>query len=150
MKSEPTTFSISALNQSPNQTTYWDGVRNYQARNMIRDQMQRGDLAYFYHSNCELPGIVGIMEIVTPGYPDFTAFDPKHEHYDPKNCSAAKPQWYMVDVKFKQQFSDIITLNQMRATPSLRELLILRKGNRLSVTPVTAFEWKTILKLAGK
>lgn len=146
MKSEPGCFSIDDLKNSPNKTTHWDGVRNYQARNMMRDQMKQGDLAFFYHSNCNPPGIVGIMSITKEGYPDFTAFDPNNEHYDPKS-NQENPRWWMVDVKFKQKFDDGISLDQLKQNPALANMQLLRKGNRLSVMPVSATEWDAILAM---
>lgn len=147
MKSEPDVFGIGDLNNAPRKTTHWDGVRNYQVRNMMRDEMRVGDQAFFYHSNCKTPGIVGIMEVVREGYPDHTAFDPNDPHYDPKS-DPDKPRWYMVDLKFKQQFPRTVSLAEMREMPVLEEMLILRRGNRLSVTPVTRKEWNAICKRA--
>jgi len=147
MKSEPEVFGIEHLEKSPKQTTHWDGVRNYQVQNMMRDEMRKGDLAFFYHSNCKQPGIVGVMEVVREGYPDHTAFDPDDPHFDPKS-DPDKPRWYMVDVKFRERFPRTVTLAEMRESPVLQDMLILRRGNRLSVTPITATEWKHIVKLA--
>jgi predicted RNA-binding protein with PUA-like domain len=147
MKSEPSAFSIDDLAKKPKQTSHWDGVRNYQVRNMMRDQMQPGDLAFFYHSSCDVPGIVGTIEIMTTGYPDFTALDPEDHHYDPKS-SRENPRWYMVDVKLKQKFSRIISLTELRGQPELHAMPLLQRGSRLSIAPVTAAEWKTILALA--
>lgn len=146
MKSEPTAFSIDDLKSSPHQTAPWDGVRNYQARNMLRNDMQVGDLAFFYHSSCEVPGIVGIMEIVKAGYPDFTAFDPKNHHYDPKS-KPEKPLWYMVDVRFKQKFEDAIRLSDLRQNPRLSHMPLLQRGSRLSIMPVTPEEWQAVLRM---
>lgn len=149
MKSEPDVFGIDDLSRAPRKTSHWDGVRNYQVRNMLRDEMKKGDLAFFYHSSCPQPGIAGTMEIVREGYPDHTAFDPDDPHHDPKS-DPENPRWYMVDVRFRERFVHIVTLPEMRATPALSEMLALRRGNRLSITPVTAKEWKTILSLARK
>ena len=148
IKSEPETFGIDALAASPKKTTAWDGVRNYQARNMLRDSMKKGDLAFFYHSNCEVPGIVGIVSIVSEGYPDETAFDATHDHFDP-DSKRDSPRWYVVDVKLVRKFKQVISLETLRKyEPSaLKSLLILRKGNRLSVTPVTKKEWDFIVAL---
>jgi len=146
MKSEPEAFSIDNLKNSPKSISAWDGVRNYQARNMLRDQMQVGDQAFFYHSSCNPPGIAGIMEIVKSGYPDHTAFDPTSHHFDPKS-NPDKPQWYMVDVHFIKKFSALIPLAILKQIPQLRKMKILQKGNRLSITPVTLQEWKTIVNL---
>lgn len=147
MKSEPDMFSIDDLKQRPKQTEHWDGVRNFQARNMLRNDMQEGDLAFFYHSSCQPPGIVGIMKIVKAGYPDFTAFDKHHEHYDPKS-NPEKPMWYMVDVKFLKKFSHMITLESLKQHSELKNMTLLRKGNRLSVMPVSESEWEFIINLA--
>jgi len=148
MKSEPETFGIDALAASPRRTTHWDGVRNFQARNFMRDQMQLGDLAFFYHSNCEEPGIVGIVKIVKTGYPDSTAFDRDDKHFDadsdPKN-----PRWYMVDVKLERKLRRPITLATLRehSNGALRGMALLQRGNRLSITPVSAAHWQFILDL---
>jgi predicted RNA-binding protein with PUA-like domain len=148
MKSEPSTFSIDDLANAPRRTTCWDGVRNYQVRNMLRDEMAVGDLAFMYHSSCDEPGIVGVIEIAKPGYPDHTAFDRKHAHYDAASKPEA-PRWYMVDVCLKQRFSRVISLDELRRHESkqLREMLILKRGNRLSITPVGASHWKFIMSL---
>jgi len=146
MKSEPDVFSIDDLKNRPKQTEPWDGVRNYQARNMLRDDMKKDDLALFYHSSCEVPGIVGIMEIVKEGYPDPTAFIPKHKYYDPKS-KPEKPTWYLVDVKFKRKMKRVITLTELRDKKPLQKMHLLQKGNRLSVMPVTKNEWEYILGL---
>lgn len=148
MKSEPDTFSIDDLARRPGQIEPWDGVRNYQARNMMRDEMKRGDLAFFYHSNCVPPGIVGIMSIHREGYPDDSAFDPDDPHYDPKS-SPDKPRWFRVDVRFVRKFQRKVTLDELRSHATLRNMMVLRPGSRLSITPVTAAEWKYIGKLAG-
>ncbi|MBI4006603.1 MAG: EVE domain-containing protein [Gammaproteobacteria bacterium] len=149
MKSEPDVFSIDDLMRSPGITEPWDGVRNYQARNMLRDEMKKGDLALFYHSSCEEPGIVGIMEIVKEGYPDSTAFNPKHKYYDPKS-KADNPAWYRVDVKLKRKLNRTITLTELRDTKSLQNMKLMQRGNRLSVMPVTKKEWNIILSLENK
>jgi len=148
LKSEPDTFGIDQLARAPRRTTSWDGVRNYQARNMLRDQMKKGDQAFLYHSSCEVPGIAGIVTIVKAGYPDPTAFDRKHEHFDPKSRREA-PTWYMVDVKLERRFARIITLDELRAhaDTELRGMALLRTGNRLSVMPVDASHWKFILAM---
>ena len=143
MKSEPQVFSIEDLKKS--KVTHWDGVRNYQARNYMRDQMKIGDLVFFYHSNANPSGIAGLAEVVREGYPDHTAFDPKNIHYDPKS-DPAKPTWYMVDVKFVKTCKRLITLEQLRKVPKLKNMLLLRHG-RLSVQSVTPEEWKVITKL---
>ncbi|MFZ9667207.1 MAG: EVE domain-containing protein [Steroidobacteraceae bacterium] len=149
MKTEPSTFSIDDLAKAPKRTTCWDGVRNYQVRNMLRDQFAVGDLAFMYHSSCDIPGVVGVMKVVSKGYPDATAFDRKHAHYDPESDPKA-PRWYMVDVRLEQRFSRVISLDELRrhADGKLRDLLILKRGNRLSITPVSAAEWRFIGSLA--
>jgi predicted RNA-binding protein with PUA-like domain len=148
MKSEPETFGIDDLAKAKRKTTHWDGVRNYQARNFMRDGMQRGDLAFFYHSNCDEPGIYGIVEIVKTGYPDHTAFDPKDAHYDAQS-DPDNPRWYMVDVRLQRKLERPVTLATLRehADDALRGMLLLKRGNRLSVTPVSAAHWKFILSL---
>ena len=146
MKSEPSCFSIDDLRNAPNQTYYWDGVRNYQARNFMRDDMKIGDQLFFYHSNCTPPGIVGIAEVVRAAYPDFTAFDPFSQHPDPKS-TPDKPRWYMVDVRFQEKFSEMISLNHLKHYTELAQMPLLRKGNRLSITPVSPQEWAFILNL---
>ena len=148
LKSEPDTFSIDALRKAPKQTTAWDGVRNFQARNMLRDSMKKGDQAFFYHSSCEVPGIAGIVSIVKEGYPDKTALDPKHHHYD-ADSKADDPRWFVVDVKFVRKFDRIITLDELRkhAAKELKDFVLLRRGNRLSVMPVTKREWEFVLTL---
>ncbi len=146
LKSEPTSFSINHLDASPNKVTHWDGVRNYQARNFMRDQMKKGDLAFFYHSNCKVIGITGIVKVVKEAYPDFTAFDPEDHHFDPKSNPNA-PRWFMVDVKLVEIFQDIISLDQMKQNPRLKDMMVLRKGNRLSITPVSAKEWQAVINM---
>lgn len=146
MKSEPSCFSIDDLRHASNQTTSWDGVRNYQARNFMRDQMQIKDQVFFYHSNCQPPGIVGIAEVIRTAYPDHTALDPHSEHPDSKS-TPENPIWYMVDIKFVRKFDHIIELEKLRKCNKLANMLLLKKGNRLSVLPVTHMEWNTIIKL---
>jgi predicted RNA-binding protein with PUA-like domain len=148
LKSEPDSFSIEDLAAKPNKTTAWDGVRNYQARNMLRDSMKKGDTAFFYYSSCDVPGIAGIVSIVKEGYPDKTAFDSKDDHYDPES-DPSDPRWYVVDVKLKRKLKRIITLEELRrhASDELSEMRLLQRGNRLSVTPVTKAEWDFILTL---
>ncbi|MCU0736444.1 MAG: EVE domain-containing protein [Methylotetracoccus sp.] len=146
MKSEPAEFSIDDLAARPGQIEHWDGVRNYQARNMIRDQMKVGDGLLFYHSNCATPGIVGQAEICREAYPDFTAFDPGHPHYDAAS-SLESPRWLMVDVRFVRKFRRTITLAELKERPELAGLALIRRGNRLSVMPVTAAQWRFILSL---
>lgn len=149
MKSEPSEFSYDDLMARPGQTEPWDGVRNYQARNMLRDQMRRGDQVLFYHSNCAEPGIVGLAAIVCEGYPDPTAFDPGHKHYDPGSDPAA-PRWFMVDVRHGRKLQRTITLAELKQHGELAELALVRRGNRLSVMPVSAAEWAFILALESR
>jgi predicted RNA-binding protein with PUA-like domain len=148
MKTEPNTFGLKHLAAAPRRTTAWDGVRNYQARNMIRDQMQKGDQAFLYHSGTEVPGIVATMQIVRAAYPDPTAFDKKHHHYDP-DSDAKNPRWFMVDVQLMQPLARTISLEELRKyeTKQLKGMMLLRRGNRLSITPVEAAHWKFILSL---
>jgi predicted RNA-binding protein with PUA-like domain len=147
-KTEPSTFSVDDLARARGATTAWDGVRNYQVRNMLRDQMRIGDQGFFYHSSCEIPGIYGIVRIVRAGYPERAALDPKHRYHDP-DSDAANPRWYSVDVKLERRIDPPITLDELRrhAHGALSDLLILRRGNRLSVTPVSAQQWRFILSL---
>lgn len=146
MKSEPSAFSIDDLAKRPMQTEHWDGVRNYQARNMLRDQMQVGDQALFYHSSCEVPGIVGLVEIVKAAYPDKSAFNPESKYYDSRS-TPDNPRWFMVDVKLIKKFQNVISLNELKQIHSLADMPLLRKGNRLSIMPVTEKEWEIIMKI---
>ena len=150
MKSEPDTFGIDHLAKAPKRTSGWDGVRNFQARNYLRE-MREGDLAFFYHSSTEVPGVVGIMKVVREAYPDRTAFDPKNDHYD-ADSDPDKPRWYMVDVQLQRKLQHAITLETLRehADNELRGLALLKRGNRLSITPVTKSEWQFIESLASK
>ena len=142
MKSEPEVFGIDDLQTVGIEP--WDGVRNYQARNMLRDQMQIGDQVFFYHSNCDVPGIVGIAEIATQGYPDDTALNPESKYFDPKSDSL-KPRWYRVDVKFVRKLRRTISLHELRTQTALENMPLVRKGCRLSIMPVTPAEWQAIL-----
>ena len=146
VKSEPDDFSIDDLAAMPDQTEHWDGVRNYQARNMMRDQMRCGDQLFFYHSNTQVPGIVGIAEVVRESYPDFTAFDPQDKHYDPKS-NPDNPRWYMVDIRLVRKLQRIITLAELKTHAELEGFPLVRRGNRLSVMPVTKAQWAFILEL---
>jgi predicted RNA-binding protein with PUA-like domain len=148
-KSEPDTFSIDALAAMPKKTTHWDGVRNYQARNMMRDDMRRGDLAFLYHSSCAEPGVAGIVKVVSKAYPDRTAFDSSSQYFDADSDPAA-PRWFMVDVQLVRKFAQPVTLSTLRrhADGKLDGMWILRRGNRLSITPVSAAHWKFINSLA--
>lgn len=147
MKSEPRVFSIEDLAQAPRQTTCWDGVRNYQARNFMRT-MAVGDRVLFYHSNAEPPAVVGMAEVVRTAYPDETQFDKTHHRYDPSSPRSA-PRWDMVDIRYRQAFKASLPLDQLRQEPRLKDMVLLRKGSRLSVQPVTEEEWAVVLKLAG-
>jgi predicted RNA-binding protein with PUA-like domain len=144
LKTEPTTFSFDDLWKAPKRTTSWDGVRNFQARNMLRDQMKEGDLVFIYHSSTDPTGIVGIAEVVRSGYPDSTQFDSKDSHYDPKSKKDS-PSWYVVDVKAIEKFPEIVTLERLRGMKGLEGMVLLKKGSRLSVQPVSAGEWKVIV-----
>jgi predicted RNA-binding protein with PUA-like domain len=148
LKSEPDTFSIDDLAKAAKQTSAWDGVRNFQARNMLRDSMKKGDLVFFYYSSCAVPGIAGIANVAREGYPDVTAFDPKHHHYDADSKKEA-PRWFVVDVKLVRKFKRVITLDELRshAAKQLKDFVLLRRGNRLSVMPVAKKEWDFILTL---
>jgi len=148
VKSEPDVFSFADLQAAPRKTTHWDGVRNYQARNTLRDAMKQGDRCFYYHSNAEPSGIAGICEVVREGYPDHTAFDKKDPHYDPKSKPDV-PTWYMVDVKAVKAFPRLISLGQLREVTALKGMVLLQKGSRLSVQPVTKKEWETICAMAG-
>jgi predicted RNA-binding protein with PUA-like domain len=148
LKTEPSTFGIADLQAAPRKTTSWEGVRNYQARNFIRDQIQRGDEAFIYHSSCEQPGIAGIVRVVRGAYPDASAFDRRDPHYDAAS-EVANPRWYTLDVRLVRRFKRVIGLDELRAHASgaLAGMLILRTGNRLSVTPVEDAHWRFILSL---
>lgn len=146
MKSEPSVFGIDDLAKAPKKRTLWDGVRNYQARNFMRE-MRVGDEVFFYHSNCKEPGIVGTMRVVREAYPDPTQFDSKDPHFDPKS-KGEHPRWSAVDLEFLKRFDTTISLAQMRAEKTLEEMKILQRGNRLSVTPVSERHWKKICLLA--
>ena len=148
MKSEPDVFGIDDLARAPKRTTAWEGVRNYQARNMLRDDVSKGDLAFFYHSSCEVPGIAGIVQVVRAAYPDPTQFDRASEYYDPASTRET-PRWFCVDVRFERRIEPVITLAELRehASGALREMVILKRGNRLSVTPVSAAEWRCVVAM---
>ncbi len=149
MKSEPDSFSIDDLAAEKNKTTGWDGVRNYQARNYMRDEMKKGDLVLFYHSRLKPPGVAGLAKIVKESYPDFTAFDPKDKHFDPKS-KQENPRWFMVDVKLQKKFKRLVTLDELRAIKSLEGMVLLQKGSRLSVQPVTKKQFDIVCELAEK
>lgn len=145
MKSEPAMFSLADLKLRPEQTECWDGVRNYQARNFLR-AMKLGDKAFFYHSSCAEPGVVGVIKISRTSYPDPSAYDPKSPFYDP-HSSPEQPVWVMVDVTRVRTFKRVIPLSEIKAHPTLKNMRLVQRGNRLSVMPVTAKEWNTILKM---
>ena len=145
MKSEPADVSIDDLASLPNQTVDWYGVRNYQARNFMRDQMQVGDGVLFYHSNCDQPGIAGLAEVSTLAYPDRLQFIKDHKYYDPK-ATPETPRWFNVDVKLVRK-TRLLSLKEMRENPALENLKILQRGNRLSITPVDPRDWQTIMAL---
>ncbi len=147
VKSERSEFSIDDLAKSKNKTTYWDGVRNYQARNFLRDEMKNGELVLFYHSNSEPNEIAGICEIVKEGYLDFTAFDPKDKHFDPKS-KKENPAWIMVDIKLLKKFNKPVSLSDLKNNTKLSKMRLLQRGNRLSVMPVEETEFNEILKMA--
>lgn len=144
-KSEPESYSISDLRRDGG--TFWDGVRNYQARNFLRDDIQPGDGVLFHHSNAEPPAIVGIATVRRGGYPDHTQFEQGHPKFDPK-ASEDNPRWYMVDIDFEKEFPRPLTLEELRGVPALEGMELLRKGSRLSVQPVTREQWDAVLKLA--
>jgi predicted RNA-binding protein with PUA-like domain len=146
VKSEPDAFSFDDLMASPDRTTCWDGVRNYQARNTMRDDMKRGDLVLFYHSSTEPAAIVGVAEVVREAYPDHTAFDAKDPHFDPKS-RRGEPTWMMVDLRAVEALARPLTLAELRGTPGLEKMTLLQKGSRLSVQPVTAREWEIVYRM---
>ena len=148
VKSEPDVFSFDDLLKAPKKTTHWDGVRNYQARNTMRDDMKKGDGVFFYHSSSEPTGIVGICEVVKEAYPDHTAFDAKDPHFDPKSKREA-PTWYMVDLKAVKKLPRLVTLAELKGVKGLEKMVLLQRGSRLSVQPVTAKDWGIVTELAG-
>jgi predicted RNA-binding protein with PUA-like domain len=146
MKSEPDCFSLDDLKACPNGIDHWDGVRNYQARNFLRDAIKVGDGVLFYHSNCKEPAIVGLAKVVREGYPDYTALDPREKHFDPK-ATVEKPIWYMVDVQYVDHLEHALSRDDLRRHPLLSGMDVLRKGNRLSVQPVTREQWLEVLSI---
>lgn len=148
VKSEPLSFSFEDLKNSKGQTTHWDGVRNYQARNFLKS-MKKGDKVLFYHSNADPLAVYGVCEVVKEAYPDFTAFDPDDKHYDPKS-SKDEPTWFMVDLKFSKEFKRPVTVDEMKNNKALQNMQLLKRGNRLSVMPVTKEEFEVITELAKK
>ena len=149
LKSEPDVFSIDDLKTRPKKTEPWNGVRNYQVRNMMRDEMKVGDLALFYHSSCPVPGVAGVAKIVSEGKPDPTQFDADSEYFD-KGSKKEEPRWLLVDVAWEADLKKFVSLDDLRNEPRLAELLILRRGNRLSITPVSKHDFDLICKLGGK
>jgi predicted RNA-binding protein with PUA-like domain len=143
-KSEPDCFSIDDLKREG--TSHWDGVRNYQARNILRDEIKRGDGVLFYHSGVQPPGVVGLAEVAKSGYPDHTAWDPESEHFDPK-ASEDNPIWYMVDVRFVRKLPEMLPLPQLKKEPGLEQMMVTQRGSRLSVQPVTSDEWKVVQRM---
>jgi predicted RNA-binding protein with PUA-like domain len=146
LKTEPTTFSFDDLWRAPKRTTFWDGVRNFQARNTLRDRMKQGDLVFIYHSSTDPTGIVGIAEVAREGYPDETAFDPADSHFDPRS-KRESPTWFGVDVRAVERIDPIVTLDELRRTRGLEKMVLLQKGSRLSVQPVSQTEWAVITGL---
>ena len=144
MKSEPDAYSIDDLKRDKREP--WDGIRNYQARNMMRDDMKIGDEVFFYHSNCKQPGVVGIARVVSASYPDPTQFDKKSNYYDSKS-DPENPRWLLVDVKYQRKLKRNITLTEIKAEKSLDDMILTRKGNRLSIMPVSKKHWNRILSL---
>jgi|SRR4051795_4962258 predicted RNA-binding protein with PUA-like domain len=149
MKSEPNVFSIDDLGRAKNGTTRWDGVRNYQARNFLRDEIAVGDGVLFYHSSAEPPAVAGTARVVRAGYPDPTQFDARDGHHDP-DSSKDDPRWYAVDIQFDAKFNRPVTLAELRGEKALADMVLLRRGSRLSVQPVTPAEWKHIVKLGAR
>ncbi len=147
IKSEPDAFSIDDLKSAPGRKDHWDGIRNYQARNFMRDDMEKGDLVLFYHSNCKEPGVVGIAEIVSGAYPDHTAFDANEKYFDPKS-DPANPRWLMVDIRFVRKTRRLISLSELKThADQLENFALVRRGNRLSIMPVTREHWDFVLSL---
>jgi len=148
-KSEPEAYSIDDLAKEPGQTCHWDGIRNYQARNTLRDKIKVGDGVLFYHSVKKPMAVVGVCEVVREGYPDHTQFDANSKYYDPKS-DPDDPRWYMVDIKLVEKFLRPVTLEEIKETEALFDMFLCRKGARLSVQPVTASEWKVIRRLGKR
>ena len=148
VKCEPDECSFDELKQRPQSTGYWRGVRNYQARNLIRDSMDAGDLAFFYHSNCDEPGIAGIAVIARAGYPDPSQFDDQHRYYDEKSTED-EPRWFSFDVKWKCKFKKVVHLADLKANNKLADMRVVQRGQRLSIQPVAEQEWKEVCKMGG-
>ncbi len=149
VKSEPDVFSFADLEAAPDATTLWDGVRNYQARNLMRDDMKAGDLVLYYHSNTKPPGVVGVAEVVREGYPDPTQFDPKAPYFDPKS-KPDEPRWVAVDVRARLQLSEYVPIDALKANAKLADMAAVQRGQRLSVQPVTAAEFREVLRMGGQ
>jgi predicted RNA-binding protein with PUA-like domain len=149
MKSDPETFGLAELKRSPKQTTVWDGVRNYQARNLLRDEIQVDDGVLFYHSQSDPPAVVALARVVRAGHPDPSQFDRKSKYHD-ADSSPAAPRWYAVDIRLERELERPVTLHEMREAPGLENMVLLRKGSRLSVQPVTREEWKIVQALARR
>jgi predicted RNA-binding protein with PUA-like domain len=148
MKSEPDVYSYAHLEAAPKQTTLWDGVRNYQARNMMRDEMKVGDLILYYHSNTKPPGVVGVARVVKEGYPDPTQFDPKDSHFDPKS-QEANPRWFVVDIQAVAALKSYVSLDDIKANGKLADMAVVQRGQRLSVQPVAAAHFREVLRMGG-
>jgi len=148
MKSEPDVFSFDDLWKAPKRRTLWDGVRNYRARNLMRDEMRVGDGVLYYHSNANPPGVAGIAEVVSESYPDPTQFDPKSKYHDPK-ATPEKPIWELVDIRAVQKGRRFVTLADLKAEPKLADMMVTQRGARLSVQPVRAAEWRVVVRMMG-
>lgn len=147
-KSDPSEFSWEDLKKSKNQTTFWDGIRNYQARNFLRDEVKKGDVVLFYHSSTEPLAILGYCEVVKEGYPDHTQFDEESDHYFP-SATQKEPVWFMVDIKLKKEFKKPVTLESIKANPKLKNMKLIQRGQRLSIQPVTKSEWDEVMKMGS-
>lgn len=148
VKSEPGAFSWQDLWDSAARRTHWDGIRNYQVRNFIRDDIKKGDLMLFYHSNANPPGVVGLVEVVKESYPDHTQFDPKDGHYDAKS-DPDNPRWLMFDIKAKRKLREFVSLQDLKNSSKLKDMLVVQRGQRLSIQPVTPAEWREVLRMGG-
>ncbi|MFH1570370.1 MAG: EVE domain-containing protein [Gemmatimonadota bacterium] len=148
VKCEPSECSFDELKRRPRRTGHWRGVRNYQARNFIRDDLAKGDLAFFYHSNCDEPGIAGIVEVVRAGYPDPSQFDPQDGYFDGKSAEP-DPRWFSFDVKWKRRLARFVSLEDLKGNPKLAAMKVVQRGQRLSIQPVTAGEWREVCRMGG-
>jgi len=148
-KTEPESFSIDDLARSPRKTTFWNGVRNYQARNLMRDEVKKGDLVLLYHSNAKPAGIVGVCEVVKAACPDTTALDPDDDYYDPR-ATADDPRWVMVDIRLKEKFPRLLPLDELKKVKALDGMVLLQRGSRLSIQPVTSRHFQAITALSKK